>query len=108
VASVLNPTLIIIGGTLAQADEHLLAGVRIAGVRERVYQRCLPLATRELRISLACSDDRAALLGTAELVVELGRTNDSQSPRRGASALLERDPKSGHHFSEKSSVKTRG
>ena len=64
-ASVLNPTLIIIGGTLAQADEHLLAGVR-----QRVDQRCLPLATRELRITLACPDDRAGVLGAAELVVD--------------------------------------
>jgi predicted NBD/HSP70 family sugar kinase len=65
VVSVLNPNLIIIGGTLARAEEHLLAGVR-----ELVYQRCLPLATRELQISPARSDDRAGVLGAAQLVVD--------------------------------------
>ena len=66
VVSILNPSVIVIGGTLAVAEEHLLAGVR-----ERVYQRCLPLATRTLRISAARSDPRSCLLlGAAQLVIE--------------------------------------
>ncbi|PRX09069.1 UNVERIFIED_ORG: hypothetical protein BCL66_108149 [Martelella mediterranea] len=40
VVSILNPGTIRIGGTLAASQEHL-----VAGVRERAYQRCLPLAT---------------------------------------------------------------
>ena len=43
VVSIINPSLIIIGGTLAQSGDLLLSGVR-----ELVYQRCLPLATRDL------------------------------------------------------------
>ncbi|MGZ2506260.1 putative NBD/HSP70 family sugar kinase [Rhizobium beringeri] len=48
VVSILNPSLIVIGGTLAKSGEILLSGIR-----ELVYQRCLPLATRELQILLA-------------------------------------------------------
>lgn len=65
VVSILNPNLIVIGGTLAHAEEHLFAGIR-----ERVNQRCLPLATRKLRICAARSDDRAGILGAAQLVID--------------------------------------
>lgn len=65
VVSVLNPNRIVIGGTLALADEHLLAGVR-----EQINQRCLPLATQKLAICTARSDDRAGVLGAARLVIE--------------------------------------
>ena len=66
VVSVLNPSVIVIGGTLARAGEHLLAGIR-----ELVYQRSLPLATRSLTISVAKSDPAACLLlGAAQLVIE--------------------------------------
>ena len=43
--SMLNPSVIVIGGILAQASESLLAGVR-----EVVYGRSLPLATGDLQI----------------------------------------------------------
>ena len=65
VVSVLNPNRIVVGGTLALAGEHLLAGIR-----EQVSQRCLPLATRKLQISTARSDERAGVLGAAQLVVD--------------------------------------
>lgn len=65
VVSVLNPASIIIGGTLAEAGEHLLAGVR-----ELVYQRCLPLATQNLGIFAGRTGDRAGILGAAQLVVD--------------------------------------
>ena len=65
VVSVLNPQRIVVGGTLAQADEHLLAGIR-----EQVSQRCLPLATRKLNICAAKSDERAGALGAAQLVID--------------------------------------
>ena len=55
VDDLLNPAVIVLGGTLAQAHEQLLAGVR-----EVIYQRSLPLATRHLRIALSTLDDRAA------------------------------------------------
>ena len=65
VVSVLNPNLIVLGGTLSEADEHLMAGIR-----ELVYQRCLPLATRKLEIVKARSGDRAGTLGAAQLVID--------------------------------------
>ena len=46
--SLLNPSVIVIGGSLAQAGESL-----IAGVREVVYGRSLPLATSNLQIVAA-------------------------------------------------------
>jgi predicted NBD/HSP70 family sugar kinase len=66
VVSVLNPSVIVVGGTLAMAGEDLLSGVR-----ELVYQRSLPLAMRNLTIAAAQSDVRTGLLlGAAHLVIE--------------------------------------
>ena len=65
VVSVLNPLVIVIGGTLADAGEHLLSGIR-----ELVYQRSLPLATRELRILAARPSPHSGLLGAARLVLD--------------------------------------
>ena len=56
--------MIVIGGTLAEAGEHLLSDVR-----ELVYQRSLPLATRKLEIAAARSDPGAGLLLAAALLV---------------------------------------
>jgi predicted NBD/HSP70 family sugar kinase len=72
VVSILNPSLLVVGGTLAKAGEFLLSGVR-----ELVYQRCLPLATRELQIVLADPQRDSALFGAAHLVIDdvFGRGN---------------------------------
>ena len=43
--SLLNPEQVVIGGALGLTGDHL-----VAGVRERVYARSPPLATRSLRI----------------------------------------------------------
>ncbi|MES5047785.1 ROK family protein [Rhizobium nepotum] len=63
--SILNPEMIVIGGTLATLDDHLLAGVR-----ELVYKRSLPLATRDLEIVISPPDPDAGIVGAAFLVVE--------------------------------------
>jgi predicted NBD/HSP70 family sugar kinase len=63
--SLLNPSVIVIGGALAAAGEHLLAGVR-----EVVYRRSLPLATQHLRIVPSRSGERAGVIGAAVMVVE--------------------------------------
>ena len=63
--SILNPQTIVIGGTLAIANDHLLAGIR-----ELVYKRSLPLATRELELVISPPDPDAGIIGAAILVVE--------------------------------------
>ncbi|MGX1162502.1 glucokinase [Arthrobacter sp. SLBN-100] len=65
VVNLLNPSVIVIGGSLGQAGEHLMAGVR-----EVVYRRSLPLATAHLRISLSIAGDRAAILGASQMVTQ--------------------------------------
>ena len=45
VVNFFNPSLIVIGGGVAQSGDQLLAAIR-----ETVYRRSLPLATRELLI----------------------------------------------------------
>jgi predicted NBD/HSP70 family sugar kinase len=63
--SLLNPSVVVIGGQLAHADEQLLAGIR-----EVVYQRCLPLATRSLQIVRSSLDLRAGTIGLARLLAD--------------------------------------
>ncbi|WP_402466331.1 ROK family protein [Isoptericola aurantiacus] len=63
--SLLNPSRIIIGGILAGAGEHL-----IAGIREVVYQRSLPLATQHLRIVTSQAGAQAGVIGAATLVTD--------------------------------------
>lgn len=64
VVSVLNPNEIVVGGTLASVDEYILSGVR-----ELIHSRNLPLATRELTISVSTPNSDAGLIGAALLVV---------------------------------------
>ncbi|WP_081190367.1 ROK family protein [Saccharomonospora piscinae] len=60
-----NPALVIIGGGVANAGDLLLAAVR-----ETVYRRSLPLATRELRITRSTLSDRAGLVGAAFMAID--------------------------------------
>lgn len=63
VVNLLNPSIIVLGGSIARAGEHLLAGVR-----EIVYRRSIPLATQHLAIVQSQAGDRAAVLGAAIMV----------------------------------------
>jgi predicted NBD/HSP70 family sugar kinase len=63
--NLLNPAVIIIGGDVAQAGESL-----IAGIREVVYKRSLPLATGRLQIALSRLGDEAGITGAAVMVLE--------------------------------------
>ena len=63
--NVINPSTVVLGGDLATAHEHLLAHVR-----EVVYARSLPLATRSLDIVVSKLGDRAGILGGAYLAIE--------------------------------------
>jgi predicted NBD/HSP70 family sugar kinase len=60
-----NPGVIVIGGDIAEAHEHLLAGVR-----EGIFSRSLPLATRDLRIVPSRLGDRAGVIGAATMAIE--------------------------------------
>jgi predicted NBD/HSP70 family sugar kinase len=60
-----NPEVIVIGGDVGQASSQLLAGVR-----EIVFQRSLPLATEELRLVPSGLGDRAGVIGAAIMVIE--------------------------------------
>ncbi|MFS8096908.1 ROK family transcriptional regulator [Lentzea alba] len=62
--SMFNPSLVVIGGLLAEAGEMLLAGVR-----ESIYRRSLPLATENLRIVASGAGVTAGALGAAAMVV---------------------------------------
>jgi predicted NBD/HSP70 family sugar kinase len=63
--SLMNPSIIAIGGSMARVGEHL-----IAGVREVVYTRSTPLATEYLSIVQSLAAERAAVLGASMLAVE--------------------------------------
>ncbi len=65
VVSVVAPTVIVVGGELAEASEPLLAGIR-----ESVYQRASALATRELRILTSRLGPRAGVVGATTLALE--------------------------------------
>ncbi len=63
--NLINPSVVVIGGQVAGAGEHLLAGIR-----ESVYHRSLPLATEHLRIVTSLAGREAAVLGASALAIE--------------------------------------
>ena len=63
--SLLNPSVIVVGGQVAEAGEHL-----IAGIREVVYRRSLPLATQHLRIVATRTGTEAGVLGASAMAAE--------------------------------------
>ncbi len=63
--SLLNPSVVVIGGILATTGDDL-----VAGVRELIYQRSLPLATRHLQITPTKFKTRAGIAGAAYLVLD--------------------------------------
>jgi len=65
VVSIVSPTTVVIGGELGDDAEPLLAGLR-----ESVYQRSSPLATRELRIVTSRLGARAGVVGAATLALD--------------------------------------
>lgn len=62
--NLVNPSVIVIGGALAAAGESLLAGIR-----EVVYLRSLPLATEHLHIATSRAGERAGVIGAAALAI---------------------------------------
>ncbi|MDQ1485737.1 MAG: hypothetical protein QOJ62_1430 [Actinomycetota bacterium] len=60
-----NPALILIGGGVAGSGDLLLATIR-----ETIYRRSLPLATRELRVARSHLGDQGGLIGAAAMVLD--------------------------------------
>lgn len=60
-----DPSLLLLGGAVAQDGD-----VMLACVRETVYRRSLPLATRDLQIVLSQPSAEAGLLGASAMVTD--------------------------------------
>ena len=67
-----NPSLIVIGGGVAGAGDLLLATIR-----ESVYRRSLPLATRDLVVKRSTLEGLGGVIGAAAMV-----TDELFSPHR--------------------------
>ncbi len=65
VVSLLNPAVVIVGGELAAS-----AAILMAGIRESIYARSLPLATRRLQIVPAQLGDRAGAVGLTSMLAD--------------------------------------
>jgi len=63
--NILNPSVIVIGGSIARAGEHL-----IAGVREVVYGQSTPLATRHLTITESRAGETGGVIGAATMLIQ--------------------------------------
>jgi len=63
--SLINPAVIVIGGSLASAGEHL-----IAGVREVVYARSMPLASENLLIVQSKAGKEGGIIGANVMAIE--------------------------------------
>ena len=59
-----NPSLIVVGGGISNAGDQLLASLR-----ETVFKRSLPLATRDLEIRIGTDSNSTGLIGAAEMVI---------------------------------------
>jgi predicted NBD/HSP70 family sugar kinase len=65
VVSLFNPAVVVIGGELAAGSDYV-----IAGIRQSVYARSLPLATRKLQIVPARLGDRAGTVGLTSVLTD--------------------------------------
>ncbi len=63
--SLINPAVIVIGGSLSSAGEHL-----IAGVREAVYARSMPLASQNLLIVQSKAGKEGGIIGANVMAIE--------------------------------------
>ncbi|MFT4052055.1 MAG: ROK family protein [Microbacterium sp.] len=63
--SFVNPSMIIIGGSMSQVGEHLLAGVR-----EVIYTRSTPITTEHLMIAQSEAAELAGVIGAGILAID--------------------------------------
>jgi predicted NBD/HSP70 family sugar kinase len=59
-----NPHIVVVGGSIAEAGDLFLASLR-----QVVYSRSLPLATRDLKIVPALDNHQEGILGAAQLAI---------------------------------------
>ena len=65
VVNFFNPSLLVIGGGVANSPDQLLAAIR-----ETVYRRSLPLATRDLLIQRSSLGGLAGVIGASAMVID--------------------------------------
>jgi glucokinase-like ROK family protein len=65
VVNFFNPSLIVIGGGVANSPDQFLAAIR-----ETIYRRSLPLATRDLQIQRSSLGGLAGVIGASSMVVD--------------------------------------
>ena len=65
VVNFFNPSLIVIGGGVANSPDLFLAAIR-----ESIFRRSLPLATRDLRIAHSSLGGLAGVIGASSMVVD--------------------------------------
>jgi predicted NBD/HSP70 family sugar kinase len=63
--SLINPAVIVLGGPVSNAGDHLLAGAR-----EVIYTRSAPLATSNLQIVRSRGGDNAAVSGASAMAIQ--------------------------------------
>ncbi|MCU1543843.1 MAG: family transcriptional regulator [Microbacteriaceae bacterium] len=63
--SIINPSVIVVGGSTSQSGEHL-----IAGIREVVYSRATPWAARRLTIVQSESGPGAGVIGASLMAID--------------------------------------
>jgi glucokinase-like ROK family protein len=79
VVNLFNPSLVVIGGGVAQSGDQLLAAIR-----ETVYRRSLPLATRELLLKRSSLGALAGVIGASSMVVDQLFSRDTMARWMGA------------------------
>jgi predicted NBD/HSP70 family sugar kinase len=65
VVNFFNPSLIVIGGGVANSPDQLMAAIR-----GTIYRRSLPLATRDLSIQRSSLGALAGVIGASSMVTE--------------------------------------
>jgi len=80
--SLLNPSVITVGGSLGELGDHILASVR-----EIVYSRSPTLTTRDLTIARTRAGEKAALIGAGALAVNYVLSHDYIQARIEASGI---------------------
>lgn len=67
-----NPSLILIGGSVAAAGDGFLSTIR-----QSMYQRAFPSSVRDLKVSFSPLSDRAGLIGAAHMVLDEVMSHDA-------------------------------